>query len=92
MTKERLKVMTILDTMFIIAFGYSTIASWGVYESYYTITYFAITVFLMAIMCDRIYCYIHKNVTDKTKEKLKDIFIRASIYELEFWDMAYKGE
>lgn len=69
MTKERLKVMTILDTMFIIAFGYSTIASWGVYESYYTITYFAITVFLMAIMCDRIYCYIHKNVTDKTKEK-----------------------
>ena len=48
MTKERLKVMTILDTMFIIAFGYSTIASWGVYESYYTITYFAITVFLMA--------------------------------------------
>lgn len=69
MTKERLKVMTILDIMFIIAFGYSTIASWGVYESYYTITYFAITVFLMAIMCDRIYCYIHKNVTDKTKEK-----------------------
>ena len=69
MTKERLKVMTILDTMFIIAFGYSTIASWGVYESYYTITYFAITVFLMAIMCDRVYCYIHKNVTDKTKEK-----------------------
>lgn len=69
MTKERLKVMTILDTMFIIAFGYSTIASLGVYESYYTITYFAITVFLMAIMCDRIYCYIHKNVTDKTKEK-----------------------
>ena len=69
MTKERLKVMKILDTMFIIAFGYSTIASWGVYESYYTITYFAITVFLMAIMCDRIYCYIHKNVTDKTKEK-----------------------
>lgn len=40
MTKERLKVMTILDIMFIIAFGYSTIASWGVYESYYTITYF----------------------------------------------------
>lgn len=69
MTKKRLKVMTILDIMFIIAFGYSTIASWGVYESYYTITYFAITVFLMAIMCDRIYCYIHKNVTDKTKEK-----------------------
>lgn len=69
MTKERLKVMTILDIMFIIAFGYSTIASWGVYELYYTITYFAITVFLMAIMCDRIYCYIHKNVTDKTKEK-----------------------
>ena len=68
MTKERLKVMTILDTMFIIAFGYSTIASWGVYESYYTITYFAITVFLMAIMCDRIYCYIHKNVTDKIVE------------------------
>lgn len=29
MTKERLKVMTILDIMFIIAFGYSTIASWG---------------------------------------------------------------
>ena len=69
MTKERLKVMTILDTMFIIAFGYSTIASWGVYESYYTITYFAITVFLMAIMCDRVLNNIHKNVTDKTKEK-----------------------
>lgn len=46
MTKERLKVMTILDIMFIIAFGYSTITSWGVYELYYTITYFAITVFL----------------------------------------------
>lgn len=69
MTKERLKVMTILDIMFIIAFGYSTIASLGVYKSYYTITYFAITVFLMAVMCDRIYCYMHKNVTDKTKEK-----------------------
>ena len=35
---------------------------------------------------------ILKIKSDKTKEKLKDIFIRASIYELEFWDMAYKGE
>ena len=35
---------------------------------------------------------ICQNLSDKTKEKLKDIFIRASIYELEFWDMAYKGE
>ena len=35
---------------------------------------------------------ICQNLSDKTKEKLKDIFIRASIYELEFWDMAYNGE
>ena len=39
MTKERLKVMTILDIMFIIAFGYSTIASWGVYLSLIHILY-----------------------------------------------------
>ena len=32
------------------------------------------------------------NLPDETKEKLKDIFVRASKYELEFWDMAYRGK
>lgn len=33
-----------------------------------------------------------ENLPQDTKEKLKDIFLRASKYELEFWNMAYKGE
>lgn len=31
-------------------------------------------------------------LSDERKEELKDIFVRASIYELEFWNMAYRGE
>ncbi len=34
---------------------------------------------------------ICENLDEKQKEKLKDIFVKASIYELEFWNMAYKG-
>ena len=30
------------------------------------------------------------NIDENKKEKLKDIFIKASIYEMEFWNMAYK--
>lgn len=33
---------------------------------------------------------ICENVDEKEKEKLKDIFIKSSLYELEFWNMAYK--
>lgn len=32
------------------------------------------------------------DLSDERKEQLKDIFVRASMYELEFWNMAYKGE
>lgn len=31
-----------------------------------------------------------KEVTDDEKKKLADIFIKSSIYEMQFWDMAYK--
>ena len=31
-----------------------------------------------------------KNIDYNKKEKLKDIFIKSSIYEMRFWDMAYK--
>lgn len=31
-----------------------------------------------------------KNIDDNKKEKLKDIFIKGSLYEMEFWQMAYK--
>ena len=31
------------------------------------------------------------HLSDEQKEKLKDIFVKASIYELEFWNMAYEG-
>ena len=31
-------------------------------------------------------------VDENKKEKLKEIFIKASIYEMKFWDMAYKEE
>lgn len=34
---------------------------------------------------------ICKDLDEKQKEKIKDIFVKASIYELEFWNMAYKG-
>ncbi|MEG0855996.1 MAG: thiaminase II [Terrisporobacter sp.] len=30
------------------------------------------------------------NIDDKKKEKLKEIFINGSLYEMKFWDMAYK--
>lgn len=33
-----------------------------------------------------------KDLSIEKKEKLKDIFRKASLYELEFWNMAYKGE
>ena len=33
---------------------------------------------------------ICKDLDDKEKEKLKEIFIKASIYEMKFWDMAYE--
>lgn len=33
---------------------------------------------------------ICKNIDDKKKEKLKEIFIKGSLYEMAFWDMAYK--
>lgn len=32
-----------------------------------------------------------KNLSDKEREKLISIFRKASIYELDFWDMAYEG-
>lgn len=60
MTKKRLKIMTILDIVLIIVFGFSTIESWGVYEKYYSVTYFVITVFLIFVMCDRIYSFKHR--------------------------------
>ena len=31
-----------------------------------------------------------KNIDEIEKEKLKEIFIKASIYEMRFWDMAYE--
>ncbi|MDD5877663.1 MAG: thiaminase II [Clostridiales bacterium] len=31
-----------------------------------------------------------KNIDEIEKEKLKEIFIKASIYEMKFWDMAYE--
>ncbi len=31
-----------------------------------------------------------KNIDDIKKEKLKEIFIKGSLYEMAFWDMAYK--
>ena len=30
------------------------------------------------------------NVDENKKEKLKEIFLKGSIYEMAFWDMAYK--
>lgn len=30
------------------------------------------------------------NIDDNKKEKLKEIFIKGSLYEMEFWQMAYK--
>ncbi|MEG1481987.1 thiaminase II [Clostridium sp.] len=31
-----------------------------------------------------------KDLSKEKKEKLKDIFIKSSIYEMQFWDMAYE--
>lgn len=31
-----------------------------------------------------------ENINENKKEKLKDIFIKASIHEMKFWDMAYE--
>lgn len=31
------------------------------------------------------------NLDQNKKEKLRDIFIKASVYEMKFWDMAYMG-
>jgi thiaminase/transcriptional activator TenA len=33
-----------------------------------------------------------KNIDESKKERLKEIFRKSSIYEYEFWDMAYKGD
>ena len=33
---------------------------------------------------------LSENIDEDKKEKLKDIFTKASIYEMEFWDMAYE--
>lgn len=33
-----------------------------------------------------------QDLSDDKKKKLKDIFIRSSLYEMKFWDMAYKVE
>lgn len=33
---------------------------------------------------------ICSDITKEEKEKLEDIFIKCSIYEMQFWDMAYK--
>ena len=33
-----------------------------------------------------------KSIELNKKEKLKDIFIKATIHEMKFWDMAYKEE
>lgn len=46
MKKQKLKVMTILDIILIIMFGFATINSFGVYEYFYTITYLAIVIML----------------------------------------------
>lgn len=33
--------------------------------------------------------YLCKDISDDEKESLKDIFIKSSLYEMKFWDMAY---
>ena len=33
---------------------------------------------------------LSENIDENKKEKLKDIFIKASIHEMKFWDMAYE--
>lgn len=33
-----------------------------------------------------------QGLSDDKKKKLKDIFIKSSLYEMKFWDMAYKVE
>lgn len=33
-----------------------------------------------------------QDLSDNKKKKLKDIFIKSSLYEMKFWDMAYKVE
>lgn len=33
-----------------------------------------------------------QDLSDDKKKKLKDIFIKSSLYEMKFWDMAYKVE
>ena len=40
-----------------------------------------------ADMCDAITC----GLSDAEKDRLKEIFIRSSEYELGFWDMAMRG-
>ncbi len=33
--------------------------------------------------------YLCENISKEEKEELKDIFIKSSLYEMEFWNMAY---
>ena len=33
---------------------------------------------------------ICENISEDEKERLKDIFIKSSLYEMEFWNMANK--
>lgn len=35
--------------------------------------------------------YLCENISESEKEDLKDIFIKSSLYEMEFWNMAYEG-
>lgn len=79
MKKNRLTIMTILDIILILIFGLATINSFNVYEYFFTATYFATTIIVLFIMCNRFYNYIHKT---ESKEKcncdngIKNIFVK----------------
>ena len=60
MKKQKLKVMTILDIILIIMFGFATINSFGVYEYFYTITYLAIVIMLSFMLYNHFYEFINQ--------------------------------
>ena len=60
MKKQKLKVMTILDIILIIMFGFATINSFGAYEYFYTITYLAIVIILSFMLYNRFYEFINQ--------------------------------
>ena len=81
MTKKRLHIMIIIDMIFILMFSYATVISLNTFELYFTITYFCLALFTLALMSNRIYSYYTENTkecncSNHSEDILKEIKIK----------------